>query len=65
MRAYFPGRDELVTIQNSARRTHRVLKSPNQNLIDYTGFSLYHRTIMDFLAQYDDGAPTSPGNGID
>ncbi|MBB3261593.1 hypothetical protein F4827_001941 [Paraburkholderia bannensis] len=54
-----------MTIQNSARRTHRVLKSPNQNLIDYTGFSLYHRTIMDFLAQYDDGAPTSPGNGID
>ncbi|WP_027817024.1 heme-dependent oxidative N-demethylase family protein [Paraburkholderia bannensis] len=65
VRTYFLSLDELVTIPKWARRTHRVLKSLNQNLIDYKGFSLYHQTMVDFLAQYDDGAPTSPGNGID
>lgn len=65
VRTYLLSFDELVTVPKWARRTHRVLKSLNRELVDYKGFSLYYDTLVEWLSQYDDGEPTTPGNGPD
>jgi hypothetical protein len=56
---------ELVTIPKWAARMHRVLKSLHPALADYKGVSRYRATVAEWLAPYDDGAPTSPGTGPD
>ncbi len=52
---------ELATNPDWARRFHRVLKSLPPELIDYKGITRYHQTTVDWLSQYDDGAPTPQG----
>jgi hypothetical protein len=61
IRCYLIKFDELVTQPKWARRLHRVVRDIHPDLAAYKGF-LRNRDIMtDYLAQFDDGAPTSPG----
>lgn len=61
IRAYLIKMDELVTVPKWGRRFHRVLRSLRPELAEYKGLSRYRQTTIDWLAKYDDGAPTSPG----
>ncbi len=61
IRCYLISMAELVTIPKWARRLHRVLDTLPPELADYKGLSRYRQTTVDWLAQFDDGAPTSPG----
>jgi hypothetical protein len=36
---------------------HRVLKTLDQELVDYKGFTRYRDAAVAWLAQYDDGLP--------
>jgi len=65
VRCYLISMRELVTIPKWAARMHRVLKSLHPALADYKGISRYRAAIAEWLAPYDDGAPTSPGTGPD
>ena len=38
-----------------AKRMHRVLKSLNQELVDYKGFTRYRDQAVQWLSQFDDG----------
>jgi hypothetical protein len=42
---------------------HRVLKTLHPALIDYKGLTRYRDAVVEWLAPFDDGAPTTPGNG--
>ncbi len=61
IRGYLIKMRELVTVQKWARRFPRVLKSLPPELVDYKGITRYQQTTLDWLAKYDDGAPTNPG----
>ncbi|HVJ32694.1 MAG TPA: DUF3445 domain-containing protein [Terriglobia bacterium] len=61
IRCYLISMQELVTYPKWARRFHRVLKGLHPELADYKGLSRYRDTVVQWLSQYDDGAPTSPG----
>jgi hypothetical protein len=65
VRCYLIKMSELVTVPKWARRLRRVLKTLPPELVDYKGLARFRNTTMDWLAQYDDGAPTSPGFGPD
>jgi hypothetical protein len=65
IRCYLLSLEQLVTIPKWARRVHRVLKNLHPALVDYKGLSRYRDTVVEWLAPYDDGLPTSPGNGPD
>ena len=65
IRAYLIKMDELVTVPKWARRFHRVLRDLPLELADYKGLTRYRQTTVDWLAKHDDGAPTSPGVGMD
>jgi hypothetical protein len=61
IRCYLISLAELVTIPKWGRRVHRVLKNLHPALVDYKGLTRYRDTVVDWLAPYDDGAPTTPG----
>ena len=61
IRCFLINMDDLVTVKNWARRFHRVLRDLPPELADYKGLARYRPTTVAWLAQYDDGAPTSPG----
>ncbi|MBA4350735.1 MAG: hypothetical protein C0427_05745 [Rhodobacter sp.] len=61
IRCYLIKFDELVTQPKWARRLHRVVRDIHPDLAAYKGFLRNRDTMTTFLAQYDDGAPTSPG----
>lgn len=61
IRCYLISFDELVTVPKWGRRLHRVLKGLPEELANYKGFGGNRQIIVDWLSQYDDGAPTSPG----
>jgi len=61
IRCYLISMQELVTVPKWARRFHRVLKGLRPELADYKGLTRYRPTVVEWLSQYDDGAPTSPG----
>lgn len=65
IRCYLISMNELVTIPKWARRFHRVQKTLPRELAEYKGFIGYQPILIDFLSQYDDGAPTSPGTQPD
>jgi hypothetical protein len=65
IRCYLISLRELATIPKWGRRVHRALKSLHPVLVDYKGLSRYRDTVVEWLAPYDDGAPTTPGNGPD
>lgn len=63
IRCYLISIRELATVPKWARRVHRVLKNLHPALVDYKGLTRYRDTVVEWLAQYDDGTPTTPGGG--
>lgn len=61
IRCYLISFEDLVTQPKWARRLHRVIKTVPDELATYKGFIRNREMMVDFLAKYDDGAPTSPG----
>ena len=61
IRCYLIKFDELVTQPKWARRLHRVVRDIHPDLAAYKGFLRNRETMVAFLSQFDDGAPTSPG----
>lgn len=61
IRCYLIKFDELVTQPKWARRLHRVVRDIHPDLAAYKGFLRNRETMVAYLSQYDDGAPTSPG----
>jgi hypothetical protein len=65
IRCYLISLRELATVPKWARRVHRVLKHLHPALVEYKGLTRYRDAVVGWLAPYDDGAPTSPGNSPD
>jgi dimethylamine monooxygenase subunit A len=63
IRCYLISVRELATIPKWARRVHRVLKNLHPALVDYKGLTRYRDAVVEWLAPYDDGSPTTPGTG--
>jgi len=63
IRAYLIKMNEIATVPKWSRRLHRVLSELQPELVDYKGLSRYRDMTIAYLAQYDDGQPTSPGCG--
>ena len=61
IRCYLIKFDELVTIPKWGRRLHRVIRDLPEKLAAYKGFLRNRPLMVDWLARYDDAAPTSPG----
>ncbi len=61
IRCYLIKLDELVTIKKWGRRFHRVLRDLPEELADYKGFLNNRDIIVEWLKEYDDNEPTSPG----
>ena len=61
IRCYLIKFEELVTQPKWARRLHRVVRDIHPDLAAYKGFLRNRDAMAEWLSQYDDGAPTSPG----
>jgi hypothetical protein len=61
IRCYLIAFDDLVTVPKWGRRLHRVIRDLPEELAAYKGFLRNRPLMVDWLARYDDGAPTSPG----
>jgi len=61
IRCYLISVRELASIPKWARRVHRVLKGLHPALVEYKGLTRYRDAVVEWLAPFDDGAPTSPG----
>jgi dimethylamine monooxygenase subunit A len=61
IRCYLARLEELVTVPKWGRRLHRMVRDIPDELATYKGFIRNKPLMLDFLRQYDDGAPTSPG----
>ncbi|MBU9696658.1 DUF3445 domain-containing protein [Rhodobacteraceae bacterium HSP-20] len=61
IRCYLIKFEEIVTQPKWARRLHRVVRDLHPDLAAYKGFLRNRETMVKWLSQYDDGAPTSPG----
>jgi dimethylamine monooxygenase subunit A len=61
VRAYLISLRELATVPKWARRVHRVLRDLHPALADYKGLTRYRELAVQYLAQFDDGSPTTPG----
>jgi len=60
IRTYLLRLEELVRVKPWAARLHRVLRGLPPDIAAYKGMLSYLETITDYLAPFDDGAPTSP-----
>ena len=65
IRCYLIRFEELVTVPKRARRLHRVVRDIPDELATYKGFLRNKPLMLDYLAQFDDGTPTSPGFGAE
>jgi hypothetical protein len=65
IRCYLLSLEDLVTVPKWARRFHRVIRDLPEDMATYKGFEVNRPMIVDYLAQFDDGAPTSPGTFAD
>ncbi|HEX9858997.1 MAG TPA: DUF3445 domain-containing protein, partial [Paracoccaceae bacterium] len=61
IRCYLISFEDLVTQPKWARRLHRVIRDIPEELATYKGFLRNRPLMVDYLALFDDGAPTSPG----
>ncbi|MGB8813492.1 MAG: DUF3445 domain-containing protein [Paracoccaceae bacterium] len=61
IRCYLIKFEELVTQPKWARRLHRVIRDIPDELATYKGFIRNKPLMVEYLSQFDDGAPTSPG----
>lgn len=58
IRCYLLRLDELVTTPKWARRMHRVLRDLPEDVAAYKGLTRWRSMAIDYLAQFDDGAPS-------
>ncbi|RMC32089.1 heme-dependent oxidative N-demethylase family protein [Paracoccus alkanivorans] len=61
IRCYLISLQDLVTVPKWGRRLHRVIRDLPDELAEYKGFAVNRQLIVDYLARFDDGKPTSPG----
>lgn len=61
IRCYLISLQDLVTQPKWGRRLHRVIRDLPEELATYKGFIANRPRIVEYLSQYDDGAPTSLG----
>ena len=61
IRCYLIAFEDLVTMPKWGRRLHRVVRDLPVELASYKGFIDNRPMMLDYLSQYDDGLPTSPG----
>lgn len=61
IRCYLIKFEELVSQPKWARRLHRVVRDLHPDLAAYKGFLRNRELLVQWLSQYDDGKPTSPG----
>lgn len=61
IRCYLISMRELVTIPKWGRRVHRVVKNLHPALVDYKGLTRYREALLEWLAPFDDGQPTTVG----
>lgn len=61
IRCYLISFQDLATVPKWGRRLHRVLRGIPQDLATYKGFIVNQQMLVEYLAQFDDGTPTSPG----
>ena len=61
VRAYLASLSEVARVPKWGRRLHRVLRDLPPELIEYKGLPRFRQTAIDYLAQFDDGAATTPG----
>ena len=61
IRAYLGSFQDLVSQPKWGRRLHRVVRDLHPDLAAYKGFLRNRPAMVEWLARYDDGAPTSPG----
>jgi hypothetical protein len=61
IRCYLIKFEEIATQPKWARRLHRVIRDIPDELATYKGFLRNKPMMVDYLAQFDDGTPTSPG----
>ena len=55
IRCYLASLKEIATYPRWAKRLHRVQKDLHPDLIEYKGMTSYHRYVIDWLAQFDNG----------
>lgn len=61
IRCYLVAFEDLVRVPKWGRRLHRVLRDLHPDVAEYKGMSRYRQMAIDYLSQFDDGQPTSPG----
>ncbi len=61
IRCYLISLQDLVTQPKWGRRLHRVIRDLPEELATYKGFIANRPAILEYLSQFDDGAPTSLG----
>jgi len=61
IRAYLISMAEIARVPKWRRRFHRVLRDLDPALIEYKGLGRYREMTVAYLAQFDDGEPTSLG----
>jgi len=65
IRCYLASLNDVASVPKWGRRLPRVLATLPPELADYKGLTRFRQMAVDWLSQYDDGAPTSPGIGPD
>lgn len=55
IRTYLISLDELATNPAWAKRLRRVLQSLPPEIVEYKGLSRYHKTVIEWLAPFEDG----------
>ncbi|MEH7829154.1 heme-dependent oxidative N-demethylase family protein [Gemmobacter denitrificans] len=61
IRCYLCAFQDIVTQPKWGRRLHRVVRDLPDALATYKGFIRNRPLMVEYLSQFDDGAPTSPG----
>lgn len=61
VRCYLIGLGELARVPKWGKRLHRVLGTLPPELAEYKGLVRYRETAVQWLSQFDDGAPTTIG----
>lgn len=55
VRCYLISLNEIATYPRWAKRLHRVLKGLHPDLVEYKGMTKFHPTVVNWLANFDDG----------
>jgi hypothetical protein len=61
IRCYLCSFNDLVSVPKWGRRLHRVIRDLPDELATYKGFIDNRPLMVEWLSQYDDGAPTTDG----